>query len=735
MQDDENAVCSVQVNIEELKNALEIFSRNQEPQIVLAGNGKKFILNALDHRSMNTEISDDEETIASINTPRAGKNNQDDDILMHQSVSTRKSPVNFFLPHRPVAQKKTENCPKNLPPIKLDVSETTSLGQHSSRGTKRPIVWDEHSPQLGARARIGTSKFSPPRHCTPTAELESTALARRQSFAAPIEKKDVNQTPRIHQFGRSRSLSIDDNTQHQQARAEDNIKKSTLSARTSLPLRLKMDLASVNSERLEDSYDFTTSGTLLDWRSGIQILGARDLEQQHKQQNKVSPVVTTKAKSISPLSLTRTMSKRQGPKPTNAVAGIAVEDLVMLGELGRGACASVRRALHVPTLRLVAVKMVAVHDDGKRRQLLTELAALHQVSAIPLQGNGSTAMTESKDIAHIVAFYGAFTDPNAGCVCAVLEFMDGRSLHDVMESRNWQPLDDDALAVIAHGCVHALAVLHQNRQLHRDIKPSNVLLDSKWRVKLSDFGVSRAVDNTLGVARTYVGTLVFMAPERVVGNDYSFPSDLWSLGLCLATVALGRVPLPQNEGYWAVVRTICEEDSEQPRLDINEGRDHNLCHLTNACLSRKAQDRPTITDLLVHPYILRGANTLQVALNTIGTPNFRPPIWHTTAGIHQKTSPENLADLTEIARRACAWHRHTETQSHFWADDTLAGIADQLSIPYTIVARVFQEQTALLRQQVIPFPARPANLPNAIGAFPFSSSSNSFNHIHKTVSS
>ncbi|KAJ8602715.1 hypothetical protein CTAYLR_003760 [Chrysophaeum taylorii] len=377
---------------------------------------------------------------------------------------------------------------------------------------------------------------------------------------------------------------------------------------------LGLDLAAVEKEIGEDSYEFTESGNLLDCRSGLEITS------------------------------------------TN----FQTDDLVVFGELGRGACASVRRALHVPTMTLVALKVVAVHDDSRRRQLLRELSALHQFSTVP---------------AHIVAFHGAFTNPTAGCVCAVLEYMDSKSVHDVMDAREWKPLDDDALSVVAHGCAAALAALHADRQLHRDVKPSNILLDWRWRVKLGDFGVSRAVDNTLGIAQTYIGTLAFMAPERIIGGDYSFPSDVWSVGLCLATVALGRVPLPQNDGYWAVVRAIC--DADPPRLDPLH-HEISLSHLTNACLSRRPHDRPDAPALLQHAFVQRGHALASEMANALGTPDFRYPVWHTP-----DAAPLN--HLHDIAKSAIAWVRDRQIPPTYFDRLDLAPLADQLRLPVDTV--------------------------------------------------
>lgn len=77
-------------------------------------------------------------------------------------------------------------------------------------------------------------------------------------------------------------------------------------------------------------------------------------------------------------------------------------------------------------------------------------------------------------------------------------------------------------------------------QIHRDLKPENILVNKLGDIKLTDFGISKALDNTYGVCGSFVGTAIYMSPERIKGDKFSFPSDVWSLGIILYELATGH---------------------------------------------------------------------------------------------------------------------------------------------------------------------------------------------------
>ncbi|XP_075287943.1 dual specificity mitogen-activated protein kinase kinase 5 isoform X3 [Opisthocomus hoazin] len=126
--------------------------------------------------------------------------------------------------------------------------------------------------------------------------------------------------------------------------------------------------------------------------------------------------------------------------------------------------------------------------------------------------------------------------------------------------------------ILAVKVVKGLTYLWSLKILHRDVKPSNMLVNTRGQVKLCDFGVSTQLVNS--IAKTYVGTNAYMAPERISGEQYGIHSDVWSLGISFMELALGRFPYPQiqkNQGSLMPLQLLqCIVDEESPVLPAGE---------------------------------------------------------------------------------------------------------------------------------------------------------------------
>lgn len=119
-------------------------------------------------------------------------------------------------------------------------------------------------------------------------------------------------------------------------------------------------------------------------------------------------------------------------------------------------------------------------------------------------------------------------------------------------------------------------------------------------MKVSDLGIAKQLNEaTLFKAKSFVGTTKYMAPEKIDGKEYSFPSDVWSFGLSIMTVALGRLPIESHGSYWTVLHSI--RDAPPPSLPDSFSKEFR--DFIGQCLKRNPDDRVSVNHLLQHPFL------------------------------------------------------------------------------------------------------------------------------------
>jgi len=207
----------------------------------------------------------------------------------------------------------------------------------------------------------------------------------------------------------------------------------------------------------------------------------------------------------------------------------------------------------------------------------------------------------------IVQLFDVFYDE--GRVYLVLELMDWGSLEALLHRQGSARMDEGVLSVIMRKITSALHFLHdQHSMVHRDLKPGNVVLNCAGVVKLSDFGVSRVVDNE-AKGMSWVGTASYMSPERLLGSQYTHKADVWSLGIMCIECAIGRHPYLREDGQETVFFELMQRVvSDPPPIPQNQGLSGQLVDFIQCCLAKEEQQRWGARDLLNHPFLTMHAD-------------------------------------------------------------------------------------------------------------------------------
>ncbi|CAJ1971824.1 unnamed protein product [Sphenostylis stenocarpa] len=281
-------------------------------------------------------------------------------------------------------------------------------------------------------------------------------------------------------------------------------------------------------------------------------------------------------------------STTTGPSSSNISPNGRIKRVITAGNwqkgdlLGRGTFGTVYEGISEDGF-FFAVKQVSLLDQGNQArqsvyQLEQEIALLSQF-----------------EHENIVQYFG--TEMDESNLYIFIEFVTKGSLRNLYQRYN---LRDSQVSAYTRQILHGLKYLHDRNIVHRDIKCANILVDANGSVKLSDFGLAKAIK--FNDVKSCKGTAFWMAPEVVKGKQkgYGLPADIWSLGCTVLEMLTGQIPYSHLECMQALFRIGRGEPPLVPDALSNDARD-----FIRQCLKVNPDERPSAAKLLSHTFVQR----------------------------------------------------------------------------------------------------------------------------------
>jgi len=204
--------------------------------------------------------------------------------------------------------------------------------------------------------------------------------------------------------------------------------------------------------------------------------------------------------------------------------------------IGRGGMAEVHLGYDTRLSRIVAIKLLRSDIAGdptfqaRFRREATSAAALNHPSIVAVYDSGEEELTQPDGTRRVVPFI-------------VMEYVEGHTVRELLGEGEAVPISE--AVEITTGVLDALEYSHRAGIVHRDIKPGNIMLTQAGAVKVMDFGIARAVeDSAATVTQTHavVGTAQYLSPEQARGEVVDARSDLYSTGCLLYELLTGQPP-------------------------------------------------------------------------------------------------------------------------------------------------------------------------------------------------
>ncbi|KAJ2711306.1 ATP binding [Coemansia sp. Cherry 401B] len=247
----------------------------------------------------------------------------------------------------------------------------------------------------------------------------------------------------------------------------------------------------------------------------------------------------------------------------------------------------------------------------------TRTGAIMAVKEVDLPKPGTVSMTRNQRMAdalrheldllkgldhkNVVKYLG--TDMDDTNLYIFLEYVSGGSVSSALASYGMFP--ESLVRTYTAQIIEGLVYLHGQGIIHRDIKGGNVLIDQDGSVKISDFGISKRVDEVVAAAATKAtrraslqGSVFWMAPEVVKDTHYTVKGDVWSLGCLVIEMLTGNHPFPDLDQMQALY-TIGQRGRPQIPTNVSQV----ALEFLDLTLQVDLDMRPTATDLIPHEFV------------------------------------------------------------------------------------------------------------------------------------
>ncbi len=219
------------------------------------------------------------------------------------------------------------------------------------------------------------------------------------------------------------------------------------------------------------------------------------------------------------------------------------------GRLGFGGMSTVHLAFDMRLERRVAVKLLAEHlaDDPTF------------VSRFQREAQAAARLVHP----NIVQIFDSGLDEHSGRHFIVMEYIEGHSCAEILRDDGWVQVDE-AVAIIEQAC-EGLHYAHRHGVVHRDVKPGNLLRAREGEVKLADFGIAKATEqSSITQVGSVLGTAAYLAPEQARGEEAGPRADLYALGVVAYQLISGRLPY---EATSLTELALKQQREEPPMLD------------------------------------------------------------------------------------------------------------------------------------------------------------------------